>query len=125
MKATHKLATWIVAPTVAAAALACVPAAHADEKNPVIAVAMKTQVQRRWGFDLSAMEREAKKSGAKLIVQWANDDPGLQASQVENLLSQKPDALIIVPVDSQAAGRIVRSAHEQQVPVIGYDIGIS
>jgi D-xylose transport system substrate-binding protein len=94
--------------------------------DPVkIAVAMKTQVQRRWAFDAAAMEREAEKQGAELIFQWANDDPALQASQVENLLSQMPDALIIVPVDSQAAGRIVNSAHEQDVPVVGYDIGIS
>jgi D-xylose transport system substrate-binding protein len=125
MKAIHEIAKWLVAPTIAAAALASAPAAWADAKNPVIAVAMKTQVQRRWGFDVAAMEREAKKAGAKLIVQWANDDPALQASQVENLLSQNPDVLIIVPVDSQAAGRIVRSAHDQNVSVIGYDIGVS
>jgi len=99
--------------------------AVADAKNPVIAVSMKTQVQRRWAFDVRAMELEAQRQGAQLIVQWANDDPALQASQVENLLSQNPDALIMVAVDSQAGGRIVRSAREQGVPVIGYDIGIS
>lgn len=124
MNTTKKIARWIAGPVVAAAAMSA-PAVHADEKTPSIAVAMKTQVQRRWAFDLAAMEREAKKQGAKLIVQWANDDPTLQASQVENLLSQKPDALIIVPVDSQAAGRIVKSAHDQGVPVVGYDIGVS
>ncbi len=94
-------------------------------KDLTIAVAMKTQVQRRWAFDTGAMKREANKLGAKLIIQWANDDPSLQSSQVENLLSQQPDALIIVPVDSQQAGRIVDSAHVQNVPVVGYDIGIS
>ncbi|MGF6786939.1 substrate-binding domain-containing protein [Paraburkholderia sp. 35.1] len=99
--------------------------AHADAKNPVIAVAMKTQVQRRWAFDIAAMKREAAALGAKLIVQWANDNPVLQASQVENLLSQQPDALILVPVDSQAAGRIVNSAHQAGVPVVGYDIGVT
>jgi D-xylose transport system substrate-binding protein len=99
--------------------------AQADQKTPVIAVAMKTQVQRRWAFDLAAMQREANALGAKLIVQWANDNPGLQASQVENLLSQQPDALIIVPVDSEAAGRIVNSAQQAGVPVVGYDIGVS
>jgi len=106
-------------------AVAAPGVALADAKTPVIAVSMKTQVQRRWAFDVAAMEREAKKQGAKLIVQWANDDPALQASQVENLLSQRPDALIMVAVDSQAAGRIVKSAHEQGVPVVGYDIGVS
>ena len=111
--------------TIAAAVAMTGGVAHADQKTPVIAVAMKTQVQRRWAFDMAAMEREAKKQSAKLIVQWANDDPALQASQVENLLSQKPDVLVLVPVDSQAAGRIVKSAQEQGVPVVGYDVGVS
>ena len=106
-----------------AATLSSVPA-HADAAHPMIAVAMKTQVQRRWAFDLAAMQREATALGAKLIVQWANDNPGLQASQVENLLSQQPDALIIVPVDSEAAGRIVNSAQQAGVPVVAYDIGV-
>ncbi len=114
-----------LAAAVATTALGTSTAALADAKNPVIAVSMKTQVQRRWAFDVKAMEAEAKKLGAKLIIQWANDDPSLQASQVENLLSQKPDALIMVAVDSQAGGRVVKSAHEQGVPVVGYDIGIS
>ncbi|WP_297648847.1 substrate-binding domain-containing protein [Hydrogenophaga sp.] len=125
MQAIRSMAFCTAASMIAAAAALTTDIARADEKNPTIAVAMKTQVQRRWAFDVAAMEREAKKHGAKLIVQWANDDPALQASQVENLLSQKPDALIIVPVDSQAAGRIVRSAHDQGVPVIGYDVGIT
>ena len=107
-----------------AAAFAAAPmAAHA--KTYTIAVAMKTQVQRRWAFDAAAMKREAEKLGVKLIFQWANDNPATQASQVENLLSQNPDALILVPVDSEAAGRIVESAHQQNVPVVGYDIGVT
>ena len=96
----------------------------ADAKEYTIAVSMKTQVQRRWAFDAEAMRTEAKKLGAKLIFQWANDNPATQASQVENLLSQGPDALILVPVDSKAAGAIVDSAHSQNVPVVAYDIGV-
>ena len=95
------------------------------DKTITIGVAMRTQTQPRWRFDVASMQARADELGVKLLIQWANDDPIKQASQVENLLSQNPDALIIVPVDSQAAGRIVRSAHEQNVPVIGYDIGVS
>ncbi len=94
-------------------------------KDITIAVAMKTQVQRRWAFDADAMKAEAKKLGVTLIFQWANDNPATQTSQVENLLSQNPSALILVPVDTKAAGRIVNEAHQQHVPVVGYDIGIS
>ena len=97
---------------------------RAVAKDITIAVAMKTQLQRRWEFDARAMRAEAEKLGVKLIFQFANDNPTVQASQVENLLSQGPDALIIVPVDSKAAGALVDKAHDQNVPVIAYDIGI-
>ena len=124
MRISNPAVKWLAAAAVVSGMLSA-GVAQADQKTPVIAVAMKTQVQRRWAFDLAAMQREANALGAKLIVQWANDNPGLQASQVENLLSQQPDALIIVPVDSEAAGRIVNSAQQAGVPVVGYDIGVS
>jgi D-xylose transport system substrate-binding protein len=87
-----------------------------------ICVAMKTQLQRRWTFDYKAMSAEAKRLGDKTIVQWANDDPAKQASQVESLLSQGCDSMIIVPVDDKAAATLVAKAKAQKVPVVSYDI---
>lgn len=94
------------------------------DEGKTIGVAMKTQVQRRWEFDERAMRAKAKELGDKLIVQYANDDPGQQANQVENLLTQGIDALIIVPVDDKAAGALVQKAKNQQVPVVAYDIAV-
>lgn len=90
----------------------------------VIGVAMKTQVQPRWAYDLEAIEEEAEAQGVKIISQWANDDADAQATQVENLLSQGIDALIIVPVDDTAAGASVTTAQNEGVPVLAYDIGV-
>ena len=87
-----------------------------------ICVAMKTQLQRRWTFDYKAMSAEAKRLGDKTIVQWANDDPAKQTSQVESLLSQGCDAMIITPVDDKAAASLVAKAKAQKVPVVSYDI---
>lgn len=117
-------AAAVLATAVVGAGAAVAPSS-AQAKTITIAVAMKTQVQRRWAFDAAAMKREAEKLGVKLIFQWANDNPATQASQVENLLSQNPDVLILVPVDTNAAGAIVDSAHQQKVPVVGYDIGVA
>jgi D-xylose transport system substrate-binding protein len=89
-----------------------------------IGVAMKTQLQRRWAFDEAAMKEEAKKQGVKLVFQWANDDPAVQASQVENLLSQGVKALVLVPVDNHAAAKILDSAHQAGVPIVSYDASI-
>ncbi|GFE67053.1 sugar ABC transporter substrate-binding protein [Litoreibacter roseus] len=119
-----KLAAMAGAAIAAFTAMGPAPS-YAEDDDIKIAVAMKTQVQRRWAFDRKAMEQEAERQGVELIFQYANDNPTLQASQVENLLSQQPDVLILVPVDSAAAGSIVRSAQEAGVPVVGYDIGVS
>lgn len=108
-----------------AAGLSVTPEIALAKDKVRVAVAMKTQVQRRWVFDRAAMEAEAAERGIELIFQYANDNPTLQKSQVENMLSQQPDVLILVPVDSQAAGDIVRSAHSEGVPVVGYDIGVT
>ncbi|MFC4306304.1 substrate-binding domain-containing protein [Cohnella boryungensis] len=85
-----------------------------------IGIAMKTEVQPRWKFDLQYMQEKAQELGAELIVQWANDDVSKQANQVENLLSQGIDALVIVPV-SDKTGPVVDKAKSAGVPVIAYD----
>lgn len=100
------------------------PGGGGGDDEIVIGVAMKTQQQQRWAYDLEAMQKEADAQGAKLIVQWANDDADKQASQIENLLSQGIDALIVVPVDVTAVAASVTAAKSEGVPVVSYDIGV-
>ena len=98
----------------------------AGAKEITIAVAMKTQVQRRWAFDAAAMKREAEKLGAKLLFQWANDNPATQASQVENLLKSRAQTRSSSFLSTQAPPvPLLNSAHQAKVPVVGYDIGVS
>ncbi len=94
------------------------------QDDVTIGVAMRTQTQPRWRFDVASMEEKAEELGAELLVQWANDDPIRQASQFENLLSQGVDAIILVPVDDRAASSLVAKADEADVPVLAYDIGV-
>jgi D-xylose transport system substrate-binding protein len=107
----------------AATSTPAAPEAPADDPV-VIGVAMKTQLQERWAFDVASMQAEADAQGATLIVQYADDDATLQASQVENLLSQGIDVLIMVPVDDKAAAASANAANAAGVPVISYDIGV-
>lgn len=85
-----------------------------------IGIAMKTEVQPRWKFDMQYMQEKANELGAELIVQWANDDVSKQANQVENLLSQGIDVLVIVPVSDKTAP-VVDKVKSAGVPVIAYD----
>ena len=114
----------LVAGIVAGGTFTAPTAAFSADEEITIGVAMRTQTQPRWRFDVASMEKKAQELGAKLLVQWANDDPVRQSSQVENLLSQGVDALILVPVNDQAAISLVDKADEADVPVLAYDIGV-
>jgi D-xylose transport system substrate-binding protein len=106
------------------------PAAASEEsaapaEQLTIGVAMRTETQPRWRFDVASMEQRAEELGnIELLVQWPADDPILQTSQVENLLTQGIDALIIVPVDDRAVIPLVDKAHEVGVPILAYDVAI-
>lgn len=97
----------------------------ANAEDITIGLAMKTHTELRWKFDEEIMKDEAAKLGVKLNFQWADNSPTTQASQFENLLSQKVNAIVIIPIDSAAAGRLIDEAHEQKVPVISYDVPVS
>jgi len=125
----RKTATFLHAPALAilGAALSgaglATCAAHAEDIT--IGMAMKTHTELRWKFDEEIMKDEAAKLGVKLNFQWADNSPTTQASQFENLLSQKVNAIVIIPIDSAAAGRLIDEAHDQKVPVISYDVPVS
>ncbi|MBP2017842.1 ribose transport system substrate-binding protein [Symbiobacterium terraclitae] len=65
----------------------------------------------------------ADAAGVKLIVMDAQDDPAKQISQIEDLITQKVDALLINPTDSDAIVTAVESANKAGIPVITVDRG--
>jgi D-xylose transport system substrate-binding protein len=56
-----------------------------------------------------------------LPLQASNNDPVLQASQVENLLNQNIDGLVLVAVDVDAAVSSVQKANAAGVPVVAHN----
>jgi ribose transport system substrate-binding protein len=67
------------------------------------------------------MEEQAKAAGVKLISADANQDPSKQLSDVENMLAQKPDCLIVSPLESKASAPVVDLANEAKVPLVIID----
>jgi D-xylose transport system substrate-binding protein len=99
--------------------------AEEAKKKILVGFSMKTHVQFRWDFDEAAIRAAAKKHGVDVVFQWANDSVTTQASQFENLISQKPDVIATNPVDSAAIGPQVREAQEAGIKVLGYNVGVS
>ncbi|MDX3100699.1 D-ribose ABC transporter substrate-binding protein [Nonomuraea angiospora] len=69
-------------------------------------------------------QAEAKKLGARLTVTDAQNDPSQQVNQVQNFVGQNMKAIIINPVDSDAAVPAVKAADRAGIPVIAADRGI-
>lgn len=91
------------------------------DKKILIGVSIPTQSAERWVRDKIQIEEEAKKRGMEVFVQVANEDSGRQISQCENMLAMGIQVLILAPNDAKSAAAIVKSAHEDNVPVIAYD----
>lgn len=93
--------------------------AHAREIR--IGVSLPTQRDISWVRYKEGLEEAAKKNGLNIFVQVADQDAAVQASQVENLVSQKIDVLIIAPQDAGAAASLVNTAHKSGVKVLSLD----
>ncbi|MDN0196953.1 substrate-binding domain-containing protein [Streptomyces sp. S.PNR 29] len=70
-------------------------------------------------------EAEAKKLGVDLTVTDAQNDASQQANQLQNFTSSGLGAIIVNPVDSDAAGPSVRAADQAKIPVIAVDRGVN
>jgi D-xylose transport system substrate-binding protein len=86
-----------------------------------IGLVLSTLQEERYQKDQKYFIEEAKKLGFEPIVVSADNNPQTQSAKVENLLSQGVKALIIQPVNSEAAANLVKAAHDDKVPVVAYD----
>src|SRR5579872_2255850 len=70
----------------------------------------------------NGMKSEAAKYGYTLKVVDASRDNAKQQSQVEDFISQKVDAIVLTPYDSQAIGSAIVEANKAKIPVFTADI---
>jgi inositol transport system substrate-binding protein len=64
------------------------------------------------------MKTEAAAKGADITITDAKDDTAAQLSQVENFVSQKVSAIIVVPVDTSAAQPMADAAKAANIPIV-------
>jgi ribose transport system substrate-binding protein len=70
----------------------------------------------------AGMKSEAAKYGYTVTVVDASRDNAKQQSQVEDFISQKVDAIVLTPYDSQAIGSAIVEANKAGIPVFTADI---
>jgi len=93
-------------------------AAHAADK---VAVSWNNFQEERWKTDEAAIKGALSAAGLDYISADAGSSATKQLADVENLISQKPKAIIILAQDSGAIEPAMKAALDAKIPVIGYD----
>jgi inositol transport system substrate-binding protein len=64
------------------------------------------------------MEVKAKELGVELNIVAAQEKTDVQLGQVENFISQAVDAIVVIPVDTDAAGPMTEKAKAAGIPLV-------
>jgi len=91
------------------------------EKVPLIGLMMDQYNVERWAQDTTYFIQNVNKLGGKVICLSANGDPDKQLEQAKQLIDQKVEVLVILPVDLKKAAEIVKLANQASISVISYD----
>lgn len=97
------------------------PATSTSGEGKVVGLAMPTQSSERWINDAANMKSQLEAVGYTVEVQFAEDDPQAQVSQIENLIAKEVDCLVIAAVDSGALTTVEAQAKDAGIPIIAYD----
>jgi putative multiple sugar transport system substrate-binding protein len=86
-----------------------------------VGVSMPTKDLERWSVDGDNLEKQLKKLGYKVSVQYAQNEVSTQVSQIENLITLGAELLIIAPIDGEALTTVLKDASDKGIKVIAYD----
>ena len=64
------------------------------------------------------MQAKADELGVELNIVAAQEKTDVQLGQVENFISQKVDAIVVIPVDTDAAGPMTEKATAAGIPLV-------
>ncbi len=86
-----------------------------------IGISFDSFVIERWIRDRDVFVSTANKLGAQVNVQNANGDVKEQISQIEYFIEKKMDVIVVVAVDCDTLGTVIKKAKTEGINVINYD----
>ncbi len=99
----------------------CILILTSCETKPKVGFLMDSLEIERWNKDKALFEEKVLELGGIPMIEVANSDADMQLKQAQKLIDEGVDVLVIVPVDLEKAGEIVKLAHQNYIPVISYD----
>jgi ribose transport system substrate-binding protein len=95
--------------------------ATGDTKEITIGLSMNTQTNPFFVDVKDGVQKAADEHGIKLYITDAQNDPTIQMKDIENLITKKPDAIIIDTCDSDAIVASVEACNDAGIPVFTMD----
>ncbi|MFD4598086.1 substrate-binding domain-containing protein [Streptomyces sp. NPDC058464] len=119
--------TYALAAVVTVALVAATSLLHtgSSSANPKIGLSLSTLNNPFFVQIRAGAQAEAKKLGVDLTVTDAQNDASQQANQLQNFTSSGLGAIIVNPVDSDAASNSVKAADKAGIPVVAVDRGVN
>ncbi|MFF8932561.1 substrate-binding domain-containing protein [Streptomyces longwoodensis] len=124
----RQTATYALAAIVTVAVVGATSFLHdgsSSSANPKVGLSLSTLNNPFFVQIRSGAQAEAKERGVDLTVTDAQNDASQQANQLQNFTSSGLGAIIVNPVDSDAAGPSVRAADKAKIPVVAVDRGVN
>jgi len=78
---------------------------------------LKTMQEERYQHDKADFIAKAEALGAEVVFDSANNDEQAQLSKFENMLSKGCKVIVLQPVNTGTAGKMVKTANEEKVKV--------
>ena len=124
---TRQAGTYALAAVVTVALVGATSFLHggSNSTNPKVGLSLSTLNNPFFVQIRSGAQAEAKKLGVDLTVTDAQNDASQQANQLQNFTSSSLGAIIVNPVDSDAASNSVKAADKANIPVIAVDRGVN
>ncbi|MER6529902.1 substrate-binding domain-containing protein [Streptomyces sp. NPDC001508] len=124
----RQAATYTLAAVVTVAIVGATSFLHngsAGGGNPKVGLSLSTLNNPFFVQIRAGAQAEAKRLGVDLTVTDAQNDASQQANQLQNFTSSRLGAIIVNPVDSDAASNSVKAADRAKIPVIAVDRGVN
>ena len=92
-------------------------------KHPAVRIGLSidTLSTERWQLDRDLIKARIEELGGSVVSLVAGSDDKVQIEQIENFITQKVDAIIVIPHDSKALSKVIEKARNQGIKVIAYD----
>lgn len=83
-----------------------------------VAVSMYARDNPFFAEVVKGIQYEAKRKGVNVSVVWAENDPSQEVTNIQNVITRRPDGLIVSPIDPNALVPSVKQAKAAGVPTV-------